>query len=574
MPQDAFTLRVLCEELHATFKGGKINKIVEPSENEVVLTIYTGKKTERLVLDVNPARPRIGIGGTDTESPLTAPNFCMLLRKHLLNASVEEISILGFDRIVKITLLSSAEFSDAKEKILFVELMGRYSNIILTEDGKILGGNRGINFFDAGIRPLIVGRKYTLPPTNGKLEPNAENLQEKICEFSGDNLAEYLCGIVQGIATSTAEELILAYEKSLTTAVDKPWKFDKKSAENFVRFAREFLYNPPKKPCVIERDEKVVDVCVFPYETVQGKVVEYSTLLLAERDYFTRKILEKRLKDKTERISSVLRAAEKKAQKRLSAVMGKFRDAEDGETDKINGELILANVYKIKKGDKSVTVQNYYDDYKEITIPLNEFLTPAENAENCYKRYSKKKRTLTSLAPQKQKAEEEVAYIRSVLEEFNLCETEEDLDGVLAELKEYGLVKEQSNQKKKKTQSIGRTYIIDGYTVKVGKNNVENDYLTQTARSKDIWVHSKDYHSAHAIICYDGKPVLERVIRCTAEIVAYYSKARESGKTEIAYTEKRFVKKPNGAKPGFCVYTDFKTITVNSNKHAEFLKSE
>lgn len=571
MPQDAFTLRVLCNELSRTFSGGKVNKIVQPSENEVSLTIYTGKKTERLILDVNPARPRIGIGGTEKDSPLTAPNFCMLLRKHLLSAEITEISIVGFDRIVKISFLSSGEFSDAKEKILFVELMGRYSNIILTEDGKILGRNRGINFFDAGVRPLIVGRKYVFPPTNEKLEPNDENLTEYLKKFDGENLAEFLCQTVQGLALSTATELVLAYERACVIDGTNTMPLN---AEKFANFMRKFLYSPQVNPCVIEDDGKVKDVCVFPYKSVSGKVVFYSTLMQAESEYFTKKINDKRKADKTERISSILRSAEKKAQKRVSAISSKEKDALDAEKDKIYGELILANVYKIKRGDREVKVENYYDDYKEVVIPLSEFLTPAENAESYYKKYNKKKRTLTSLAPQKQKAEEELLYIRSIAEEFSLCETEDELDGVIAELKAYGLIKENGARKKKKETVNCRVYDIEDFTVKVGRNNVENDNLVSSARSKDIWVHSKNYHSAHALISFEGKEIPKSVINITAEIVAYYSKARNGGKTEIAYTEKKHVKKPNGAKPGFCTYTDFKTVTVTASKRTEFLKSE
>ena len=164
MPQDAFTLKYLCQELNALFSGGKVNKITEPTNDELVFTIYTGKRTEKLLLDVNPSCPRIGVINQEKESPLTAPNFCMLMRKHLLSATLDSIELIGFDRIVKIEFTASAEFFDAVKKTVFVELMGRYSNIILTENGKILGGNRGINMFDNGVRPLIVGYPYVFPP--------------------------------------------------------------------------------------------------------------------------------------------------------------------------------------------------------------------------------------------------------------------------------------------------------------------------------------------------------------------------------------------------------------------------
>ena len=176
MPQDAFTLRFLCEELNSIFSGGKVNRIIQPNADEMIMTVYTGKRTEKLFISVNPASPRMGVTNTERESPLTAPNFCMLLRKHLLSATLESIELVGFDRIVKIDFMPSAEFFDSVRKTLYVELMGRYSNIILTENGRILGGNRGINMFDNGVRPLIVGKPYVFPPVGDKRLPSDKEL--------------------------------------------------------------------------------------------------------------------------------------------------------------------------------------------------------------------------------------------------------------------------------------------------------------------------------------------------------------------------------------------------------------
>ena len=204
MPQDAFTLRYLCQELNDVFKGGKVNKIIEPSGDELILTVYTGKKTEKFLLNVNPAAPRIGIINQDRESPLTAPNFCMLMRKHLLSATLLGIELIGFDRIVKIDFMASGEFFDAVKKTVYVELMGRYSNIILTENGKILGGNRGINMFDNGVRPLIVGKPYVFPPVNDKKLPNDNELKLIFDNCEKENIAETIIKNVQGVAQSIA----------------------------------------------------------------------------------------------------------------------------------------------------------------------------------------------------------------------------------------------------------------------------------------------------------------------------------------------------------------------------------
>ena len=225
MPQDAYTLRPLCLELNTLFKGAKVNKIVVPDNDEIIFTLFTGKKTLKLLVSVNPGAPRIGVTEIDKEGLLTATNFCMLLRKHLLSARIKEISLVGYDRIVKIVLSNSAEFFDEKEYVLFIELMGRYSNVILTENGKVLGGNRGINMFDDGVRPLIVGKPYVFPPDNGKLVPLDAKILDKLKEYSGNDYAKFITENVQGIATSSATELVHCYLKKTDDKIKDLAKF-------------------------------------------------------------------------------------------------------------------------------------------------------------------------------------------------------------------------------------------------------------------------------------------------------------------------------------------------------------
>ncbi len=570
MPQDAFTLKYLCEELNGAFSGAKINKIVQPSNEELIFTLYTGKTTEKLYISVNPACPRIGLCETEKNSPLTVPNFCMLMRKHLLSATIDNISLVGFDRIVKIELTSSSLITEARKKIMYIELMGRYSNVILTENGKVLGGNRGINNFDNGVRPLIVGKPYVFPPQNDKLIPSETALLERLKGYNGEGEYHvFLAENIQGIALSTAKEIVINFEK----------KFEKISSENAVEnaqnifnFINDFLYKTQKNPCLILENGGVKDVCVYPYSSVCGEVQIYPSLLKAEECYFARREVQSKFKELFNRLSSMVNAHLKKAKKRVQAIDSKMRDAEDAEEERLNGELILANIYKIRQGDGSVTVENYYDRTTK-TIPLDINISPSLNAERFYKRYNKKKRTLSALLPQKQKAEEELNYISTVLEEISLCETLEDLKLIREELEEAGIAPiQQKNKKPKSTQLSCRKYEIKGFTLLVGRNNTENDRVTFSAQPTDIWLHAKDYHSSHAIIKANGKEVPEEVIIKSAEVCAYYSKGRAGGKTEIVYTQKKNVKKPKGAKPGFCIYDNFKSVLVMPDKGEEFIK--
>lgn len=566
MPQDAFTLKYLCAELNSLLVGGRINRIVAPNNDRVVFTIWTGKNTVKLLLDVNPAMPRIGVIDKDENAPLTASNFCMLLRKHLLNSRIESIELVGFDRVVKITFSVQDEFSNGEEKVVFVELMGRYSNVILTQNGKILGGNRGINMFDDGVRPLIVSRPYVLPPVNNKLLPNCSETKDYFANFSGGDFVQYITSGIQGLAQATAREIVSLFNNEFG-------EYTSKKSQEFYNFFKEFLFDSKVAPCVILDQDEIKDVCALDYTTILGERKYFDQLYQAEEFYFSQKEKLKKFKQKYERLSSVVSNAKKKVKKRLNAILAKEKDALDAEENKIKGELLLAYAYMIKAGEKSCEVLNYYDN-TNVVIALDENLSIAKNAEKYFKKYTKQKRTLTALLPQKQTAESELEYLSSVQDFIGLSESYFDLVNIENELTETGYLRK-DNQIKPKQESLQfRTYIIDNFTVKVGKNNKENDNLLYQANADDIWFHVKDYHSSHAILFTGGKQPSDDTLNKVSEIVAYYSKARGAGKCEVVHTKRKFVKKPSRSKPGFVTYTDFKTLMVKPNGNCELLKKQ
>ncbi len=567
MPQDAFTLRYLCEELNALFRGGKVNRIIQPSGDDVVLTIYTGKRTEKLLLSVNPSSPRMGVITSEPDSPLTAPNFCMLLRKHLLSSTVTGIELVGFDRIVKIDFLTSAEFSDSTLKTLYVELMGRYSNVILTENGRILGGNRGINMFDNGVRPLIVGQAYIFPPVGDKKLPKDMELIGIFDDCDRENIADTIVKTTQGIALSTANEIVCKFQEV----------YGEDNIENFgdklYKILNEYLFNTPLNPCVLINDKEVQDVQVYPYKTTEGERKFFDKLYLAEDFYFTLRQAQKNFKQVKERLTSVINASIKKVKKKINLLNAKMRDANEAELNRIKGELILSNLYKFKGGERECELENYYDG-SSVKIVLDERLSASKNAENYYKKYNKQKRTITALKPQLEQVESELNYLISVSEEIALAETQAELIMVRQEMEGVGLIaeKQKINKPKKANPSFCREYFVDGYTIKAGRNNAENEKVTFTANKEDIWLHAKDYHSSHVIIECKGREVPEKVLLVGAEISAYYSKGRLGGKTEVVYTKRKYVKKPPKSKLGFCYYDNFSSITVNPKKHENYLK--
>lgn len=606
MPQDAFTLRYLCEELNELLSGGKINRIVQPSSDEIVFTVYTGKRTEKLLIDVNPASPRMGITEEEKESPLTAPNFCMLLRKHLLNAQIDGISLVGFDRIVKIDITPSSEFFDAERKTLFVELMGRYSNVILTEKGKVLGGNRGINCFDNGVRPLIVGHEYKFPPVGEKRLPQDASLESLFFGAEEKALPAIIAENVQGIALSTAEELVREYfeARSCRGATAKSAendgatllgaKNDGAAAENagdcraatqntisdgkdFCDFFVKFLYDHKKSPCVTFSGGAVKDVCAFPYKSQKAEAIKnFERLIYAESFYFSERGKAKRFSALKERLNSVVAAALKKAQKRLAAVSAREKDASSAEENRIKGELILANIYKFKGGETEAELYNYYDN-TTLKVTLDKSLSPAANAERYYKKYNKQKRSLVALAPERERAEKDIDYLKSIQGYIGFAETEADLLAVKEEAVEAGLIKEKAaaTQKKKTApKTKGREYVIEGFKVVCGRNNLENDAIVYGAKGEDLWLHAKDYHSSHVIISSEGKAVPEKVVAAAAEICAYYSQGRGGGRVEVVYTRRKFLKKPPKSKAGFFVYSEYKSVYAEPNNGEKYIKTE
>ena len=563
MPQDAFTLKFLCEELNTLFSGGKINKIVQPGQEQVVITVYTGKGTKKLVLDVNPAWPRIGVSDGEFQSPLTAPNFCMLLRKHLLSATIDKISLVGFDRVVRFDISPSNELFDSNKKALYVELMGRYSNIILTENGKVLGGNRGVNFFDNGVRPLIVNHPYTLPPSNNKKCPEDRELIN-LFSSSDDSISKKIIDNVQGFAHITAMEVESRFLEKFSS---------ESNAENLYNFLNDFISKEMANPCVLLDGERVLDVMAFPYKNASGKLKYFDKLYLAEDYYFKTKNQAKKTKELRDRLLSIVSTQLKKAKKKDSAISSRIKDALDAEENKLKGELILANIYRIKQGEEKVVLDNYYDQ-TQVEITLDKNLSVQKNAENYYKKYNKQKRALAILEVQKSQVVEEENYLESLINEINLAKDYFELSLVREEMQESGLIKEKVLPKKAKEKAVEyREYSFMGFTIKAGRNNLENDRLTLSSKKQDIWLHSKLYHSSHVIIESDGKEVPMDVIVFASEICAYYSKDRNSGKSEVVYTEKKNVKKPPKSKPGFFTYSEYNSIVVSPNGHESKMKS-
>lgn len=568
MPHDAYTLRYLCLELDKELKEGKVNKIMCSSRDEIVMAIYSNRGVRRLLINVDPGCPRIGLSSGDYGTSFESTNFCMLLRKHLSGATVTGIRLVGFDRIVAVDFLSSPEFCDSMQKTLFIELMGRYSNAILTEDGIVLGGFRGINSFDNGIRPLFVGKPYAYPPTGDKKEPLEESLAEVFEKVDGD-AAAIVCSCVSGLALSTVEQVLYEFAVEKNVTIESARRDFAGKGREFFEFLKGFCYSSEIKPCVVVCDGEVKDVSVKPYAEIKGERLFFDDLVSAEEYFFSERARKKEFNEKGNRLKSLVDGALKKCNKKLAAVRFREKEALSCETNRIKGELIIANIYKIKSGDESVVLDNYYDG-STIEIALDARLSPSQNAQAYYKKYNKQKRSLGALAEQKERIENDIKYFESFSEELMLAESASYFDLLLEEAESVGLVRKNKMNGKKRAHSAYKTCVVDGVIVKIGRTNAENDAITFSAKPYYVWFHVKDYHSSHVIVETGKNENLSlQSIKTIAEICAYYSKARNGGKVEVVYALKKFVKKPPNSKLGFCTYSEYRTVTVEANGHSE-----
>lgn len=559
MPQDAFTLLAVTRELNNKLKGAKINRVSQPDRDDVYLLTYSQLGTKTLVLSTNAQTCRIGFTSREKPNPKVAYNFCMLLRKHLLGATIDEISLIGFERIVRIDFSGRNDFRETVKKTLYLEVMGKYSNLILTENGIIAGCLKNAPLDVATTRVTLSGAEYKLPKPQDKADIfDREETVKRLSLFSGGDFADFVFNNLKGIAYPTAAEI--AERCYVDGDVQKTYE----RIYNFVN-------DPDVNPCV-SGEGKTKDFYVFKYSATLPPTVFYDSITDAQDAFYSEKEAGKEFSFKQKQLLDKVNGLIKKYAKRLQGESEKLLSAENYDLLRIKGELITANLYKLKQGESECVLENYYDDYKPLKITLDKNLTPNANAQKYFKKYAKEKRTVEIIIPQKEQTEKELSYLRSVSFEIAAAKDITDFGDIEDELISAGILPAPKFKKKKTEESPYRTYLIGGYVVKCGKNNVQNDRLTSRAFKDDMWLHAKNFHSSHVIIETKGDKIPDDVIRQAAEICAYYSDAREGSKVPVDYALKKFVKKPPKAKPGSVVYTDYKTCLVSPSSHEEFIK--
>lgn len=562
MPFDALNLSVITDELSQALVGGKINKINQPEKDEIVLNIFNGRSF-RLLVSASGTLPRIHLTEQNKPNPLTAPSFCMVLRKHLTGGTITAVSQQPFERVVILEILSGNELGDSEKKFLICEVVGKSSNVFLTDGSyKILDCMKRIPLNSLADRPTMIGQTFEFLSQDKIAPDDFDAVRRLLSDGFMSDPAEILKSKIMGVAYPTLTEMIGGADTADGVA------------QNFKLFLRRL--KTPSPTLIADADGKPIDVSAVNYATQSGNKRPFDSLNQAYDCYFEEKDRFQRHNEKTKSLSVVVKNAIHRTEKKTAIQKQALLDAKDNESNRIYGELILSNIYKLKKGDAFLQTLNFYDG-SQVKIPLDELLTPQQNAQKYFKKYGKQKKTVEYTKQLLEDNNRQLIYLKSIAQSLKSPLDIHDIEDITAELQNARLVKKpqlKGKQKPKASHSKPLTYIIDGWTVYVGKNNLQNDKLTfDIAKGADMWLHTQDIPSSHTIILNpQNKDIPDSVIEKAAEITAYFSEASASAKVSVFYTPKKNVKKPNKSPLGFVNLLAYQTCVVDPDEHAEFLK--
>ncbi len=576
MAFDAITMKALVCELGENIIDGRIDKIHQPERDEIVLHIRTREDNFRLVLSASAAHPRIHFTKYSKKNPVSAPMFCMLLRKHMGSGKITGIEQCGFERILKISVESYNELGDLTTKYLIVEIMGRHSNIILTDEKfKIIDSIKHIDFTISSVRQVLPGVEYIFPPLQNKTALTDIDTQTEL-EFSPiKTVDKIILDNVSGISPLCAREI--SYNIFGRCDINgSELNLNKQSALKayIVNFAKD-VCNNNFMPCIIKdvSSGKMLDFSPVPIKQYEGmaQIVYTSSMNEALDEFYYLRDSHERMRQKSADLVKHLNNNIERVSKKIGILEKTLKDAENKDTYKIKGDLIIANIYRIKDGQKEIEVENFYESSAPLVkISLDESLSASANAQKYFKKYNKLKTAEIEAKKQLEGARADLEYLESTLVAVENAESESDLSQIRVELTyENFLNRKQDKKKKQQSQSKPMYYkSSDGFDIYVGKNNTQNDILTlKFANSGDMWFHTKNIHGSHVIIKLGiDKDIPKATMLEAACLAAYYSKARNSSQVPVDYTQVKNVKKPNGAKPGMVIYNSYNTVYVTPKK--------
>jgi predicted ribosome quality control (RQC) complex YloA/Tae2 family protein len=573
MAFDGITISNVVYELKNKLIGGRLYKIAQPEPDELLLTIKQPDGQYRLFISAEGSLPLIYLTEANKPSPMTAPNFCMLLRKHLQNGRIVDISQPGLERIIHIKVEHLDEMGDLRHKTIIVEIMGKHSNIIFCDDNDtIIDSIKRVSAAVSSLREVLPGKPYFVAHTQDKLDlmnVDYDSFKNAIAS-KPQPLFKAFYGSFTGISPILSQELChrAGLDGEQSTAAFTDADYEKLYAEALS--LKSVVETGSYTPCAAYTSGSPVEYCAISltmYQNGSDSLKSYDSISNLLENFYAEKNMLSRIRQKSSDLRRIVQTALERNVKKYDLQLKQMKDTEKRDTYRIYGELLNTYGYNAKPGDKSLTALNYYTN-EEITIPLEPTLSATENAKKYFDRYGKLKRTYEALSELTEEVKSEIEHLESIQSALDIALYEEDLVQIKEELAESGYIKRKGNGKKVKITSKPFHYISsDGYHIYVGKNNYQNDELTfKFATGNDWWFHAKKMPGSHVIVKADicGE-MPDRTFEEAARLAAYYSKGREQDKVEIDYVQKKQVKKPAGAKPGFVVYYTNYSLVIDSN---------
>ncbi|MBT2678512.1 NFACT family protein [Bacillus sp. ISL-35] len=561
MSFDGLFTRAITHELSSLLKGGRINKIHQPYKNEIILAVRANGVNHKLLLSAHPSYARVQITNEQYDNPNEPPMFCMLLRKHLEGSIIEDIKQSGLDRMIIFEVKGRNEIGDISYKQLIVEIMGRHSNIIIVDKNRnvILDSIKHISFALNSHRAIMPGQEYIMPPQQEKMNPLEAGEEDvlRVVDFNAGKIDKQLVANFAGVSPVLAREI--TFKAGLVNRTTLP--------KAFIAMMEE-IKNHHYKPALTYGSTKEA-FYLLPLEHLQGETKSFETLSQLLDRYYFGKAERDRVKQQGNDLERLLANEKEKNEKKIKKLEATLEDAKKAEQFQLYGELLTANIFMAQKGMKEISVVNYYDENgASITIPLDPRKTPSENAQKYFTKYQKAKNSVNIVKEQIQLAQDEVAYFDSLLQQVEAA-SPKDIEEIREELIEGGYIRarqKKGNKNKQNMKPVLEKYrSTDGTEILIGKNNKQNDYLTNKVAARDeIWLHTKDIPGSHVVI--RSKEPSKDVILEAAQIAAYFSKARNSSSVPVDFTKVRHVKKPAGAKPGFVIYEQQQTVYVTPDE--------
>ena len=570
MPLDAICMTALTAELREKLLGGKVDKIYQPTREEIVLHMRTGQGNVKLLLSAHPSHPRAQLTTITRENPETPPMFCMLLRKYYVGGRILEISQPSMERLLDFRFETLSELGDRVERRLILECIGRKSNLVMLDGaGRITDCLRRVDGDLTAQRPLMPGLFYQLPTPTGKRDITAmdeEELREYVVSAApeGEGQDKWLLDTFAGISPLVAREMEFQGGGSREELARRLCELRKR------------VIGSDFTPVVLERDGKNIDFSFMPVlqygpSTTLRRCESFSSML---DDYYAQKEAQERVKQRGQDFIRSVTQARTRTARKIANQEQDLLNAGNREQLRQFGDIISTNFYQMEKGQTLLRAQNYYDPQcAEVDIPLDPLLTPQQNAAKYYKEYKKAQKAEEMLTIQLDKNQKELDYLDSVLQMITLSEGDRDLQEIRQELMDNGYLK----QHKRKMTAKGKQKIVRskpmefrssaGIPILVGKNNSQNDRLTlKEADKRDIWLHVQKLHGSHVILKTAGAEADDQSLTEAAMLAAWFSQAKDSSQVPVDYTPVKVVKKPVGAKPGFVIYNTYNTMYVTPDE--------